>query len=374
MHRDFLWRNNQGRVRPFTASFLLVVFSVLVLVFQNCDPQLVQDGNSFGKNIKFAFNSTVDHLAYMSCDGLSQNKLDKYYTFRVKAVGNNSGVQLKPQFFEDAKFYSEDEIPDLLAASPANDGAELQLAVRSVYDMQELKATSLTDGEDIDNLIAPLTKSPVIETLLDGAFHREFTGFNDAGGARSVDGRLSFIKSHADVTDLRAALDDSTSNAQYLLALTYKDATLGKAAAKQPESEEGESNAGLAYGTGYKVRFSSSYGSNRRMHYVREINLENGQSASTSWQCKQYLMVRSNDTGNFSEGEDDGDVAARNMLPSGFQIGEYEVNSSMVEAVKAPQDGNSCYGGLLDTIAVNYTNSCNEQSNCPHYFSVCWRQ
>lgn len=109
----------------------LAVLAVPAFLFQNCGPAVPEQGASdessefSGK--PFAFEMSVNRLAYMTCDANS----NKAFTFKVAAEGSNYGVGLNQEFLQSFNStHNKEDIIEALQSSEANAGARPQLSIR----------------------------------------------------------------------------------------------------------------------------------------------------------------------------------------------------------------------------------------------------
>jgi hypothetical protein len=147
-----------GRVTLMVGG--LIVASVAF--FQSCsDPLLdMSEQSSFAEKLPFAYDTTLDTIAYMSCAGgtTSANR-NAIWSFRVGAFASGNGIRLTDSFLNSTSTFSASQRAAALAESTKNKGAVLQLAVRQALNYQSILTSgggSGEMGEDFATLLGPL--------------------------------------------------------------------------------------------------------------------------------------------------------------------------------------------------------------------------
>jgi hypothetical protein len=86
------------KMRHFlTIIFLIAIVVSVPMLYQNCSQPLAEraDASSVAATAPFAFESRVDHLAYMSCSNMpSGYDPTAYFTFRAGAYTEGNGIRL----------------------------------------------------------------------------------------------------------------------------------------------------------------------------------------------------------------------------------------------------------------------------------------
>ncbi len=79
----------------------------------------------------FAFDTLVDTVSYMSCSGAESTAAESaYYTFRVGAYANGSGIRFSDEFLNATQDLSPMQRVESLGQNTQNRGSVLQLSVR----------------------------------------------------------------------------------------------------------------------------------------------------------------------------------------------------------------------------------------------------
>lgn len=318
-----------------------VVAAMLFLVFgfQNCTQYPEGDGDMFSKESKdmpFVIDSTVDQIAYMSCPRMATTEgpidNDMYFSFRVGAY-RFGGMKLTDQFYTTNAKRTPERLADLLVHSPANSNTVLQLAVRSVANLNSLVTGGTSKpGMDYQNMLAPLKANEVYKNIIDSGFSTRTmkpTGKrvkylrNGTGYGARMEGSLNFGLSES----LQDAVRTQFLGAgKAMLTLTYLEpsAPTGGSTDNQAADTnvrnpgtvfpEEKNNQGLAYGVGFDVRFNQPPGGARGrikinpvtqtasedipypsniLTQVQERNLLTGASGGVNqWVCPDPLRFR----------------------------------------------------------------------------------
>jgi len=269
------WKLQSGSV--YRTIGLLAVLVCSLLAFQNCSQPYEGDGLSanskLAKKMDFAYDATIDQIAYMSCPALKDNAdPDAFFSIRAGAY-RSGGLKLKDEFFETYSKKLPERLIDLLHDSPANSGTVLQLAIRQVGALNNVVKNpgGPKAGIDYANLLATLgtyeTNTHLVKTGLDletglitgvRTKYMRVTGF--PRGAR-MEGSLNFGSSESIASSLR---DGFFNTNKAILALTYTHAsangsptdvrTPGLVFDDQPVEYD------RAYGTGFKLTFTKPEG------------------------------------------------------------------------------------------------------------------
>lgn len=260
--------------------------AILVLFFQNCgkagfdsnlDEGLAQSSTDpdlseqFGKSdalkvaeAPFAFDAIADQITYNSCSGSGLTQAAGFYTFKIGAYEASNGMKLRTEFLDylkenfkpigNALELSDMQIKNFLAASPENKKAQLQFAIRSRGNPQQIRSpnTTLNDGTDYTNLMDSLTDDrfmdPLVKNRPSGV---QYFPFGIDSTQRSFEAQITFNATENLAQNLRT---DFASYAQ--LALTYTANDVGDAyVARFPQNA---TVATKVYGRAYNLSFSSS--------------------------------------------------------------------------------------------------------------------
>ncbi len=331
--RGQIMRLNLGRIGFSRLSLLIsLVFSAAVsmLFFQNCaEPMDLSqaDDSSTGKYASkpFAYEMQADHLAYMSCSGVSSLDPRAYFSFKVGSYSSNgvSGIGLNSTFLNSMQDASSLDKAEALLSSDANAGTQPQLAIRKKDTLGALcrntsgsgcsTVSNFTEGKDYDNFLGPLDSEFIVNQMAQLQLGKKANFFNEARGTgteRRFQGQLAFMDSEVLAADVRGKLDYGAVS----LVLSYVNV-------------DGETNAGLlplgydgvnkAYGKRLDLTFTRGHGvtfgglgginaknifiggAKRVLASVSEQGLD-GVASSGTWTCPdqlKFLIIRSEDNG-----------------------------------------------------------------------------
>jgi len=295
-----------------------------MLFFQNCG--VSQDDTSDdlsssqqieADSLPFAFDLSVDHIAYMSCDSDFVNQSGKLFNFKAGAYNEGEGIKIRSNFLSSIGTRSKDYILGLLANSKRNEGAGVVMSVRESSQFQSpVRITGSQAGNSVDfgNIIAPLLWNPVsnveytsVNENLSSYLWDNPNGVNYLEGfsgleEKSFDGEISY-----NTLGAQQLIRDSIESDAYL-AFTFatEDLTELGVKARAPTSETGEVTTGnltpnsSVWGKGYKMSFdqynSVRSGSPRRaVGSVTGFNLENEESLDETWVCpdsEKYIIIK----------------------------------------------------------------------------------
>jgi hypothetical protein len=352
---------------------LLVAAAVLLLtggLFQNCsDPLNLDDQSSFAESLPFAFDTTLDTIAYMSCaGGTSSANRQAIWTIRGGAFATGNGIRLTDAYLGLTSSFSPSQRGAALSESPRNRGAILQLAIRQALNYQAVLTSSGGGGqlgEDYSALLGPLDEPAIAERLANVDLGNPqrinyFSGISGLSG-RTIEGGIRFTASETEAESVRGQLSNTG-----LLTATYTD----------PEGQDDSARgpAGLAkdkvYGRGYKMMFqafSAAEPDARILAGIDEINLETSRPTGIEikpWVCSadmRFRIYRQCGTGCpcHSDGAANATLAiARRLLKVEYWYIDVP-NRCVVQKEVAQQ----CYPTGSGTPATNY-----------HFVSVCTRQ
>lgn len=198
-------------------------------IFQNCTPAVPYgDKDHFSELVAskiFPYDVGFDQIAYVSC---SEQKdiynAGNFFTFDVAAI-NNLGIRVNQTFRESIDNLDDENIVAALQESQTSSGTRLQVAVRTLdnlqlmYVDQENGANGL-DGYDYDNFFPAMGKEDFTSLLWHmepGDYLREWAGAQFTDEYR-FSARLQFMKSQVMEYDLRTFFNDSG-----VIALTFAE-------------------------------------------------------------------------------------------------------------------------------------------------------
>ena len=376
----------------------LPLFLATVVLFQNCGEQAMSSSQLASQSFKsapFAYDATIDTMAYMSCSGMNSSYDPRaFFTFKVGSYTAGSGLSLTTAFQNSLRHYTPSDRVKALQYSDANSGAWLQMSLRQKNNLQNM----LVDGgaepdQEYYSFLQNLDSEPVANVLVGLSTNskaRYFNAIQDTA-SRFMEGSIRFLGAEGIASSIR----DQFTSQQSLLAMTYTESSdMEDTNARTPSSA-----ANKAYGMGYLTTFNNEVGVtaglNRVMGSVREMDLATGATSAShlrNWSCPveyRFVIVRRSDV-----------VAALNagQAPpcqlTTVDDTSSQINRNIVEAVrrvlpadywhldlanrcvvaKQSMDSFSCYGSRPNNApAIAYRATACDATNCPHYLSVCTR-
>jgi hypothetical protein len=359
-------------------TLTLVSLIFLMLLFQNCGvseenglDDISSAEQSAADALPFAFDVTVDQIAYMSCDSNSVNQSGKLFNFKAGAFGDNEGIKIRNNFRSSIGAKSKAFVLRSIAASKRNSGAGVVMSVREGSKFQGPVKIGNSDGgsqEDaFGNIIAPLIWSPGFGITLSSEKVADFLwdrpdGVNYLEGfpaliGKSFEGEISYNAQGA-----QQIIRDSVESDAYLtFTFAIDDLNDLGSKARSPSSETGVGAAARnsVWGKGYKMEFAqmnpSRPGSPRRaLSGLTGFNLENESSLDESWVCpvsERYIIVknadalRRYDAAPFNRGAGAGAVANNpwddEYDPGPESQGGYMMNVMIADSEDIDDDGDS---------------------------------
>jgi len=371
--------NLKTRRTLFYATIAVFLITVPIL-FQNCAAPLDGEGelSSLLESAPFAYDTKIDHLAYMSCTGLPAGyNTNAFFTFKAGAYEATSGVRLNADFTTHVRNTVGSNWVRILVEGQQNTGVYLSMGVRQASNLGAVFQSGPAYVNDFLGVIS--LPGPANELV--NARGNFVSSFSSLGGAR-VDDHIHFTTSEAASAQVRREL----TNGNYL-ALTYNNGS-------DPATALGPSPTS-AYGYGYKMNFALGFNNNganfssgpvRLMTNVREFNLIDGIQTSSAWECPSswtFMIVRQADIGSHALCT----VSATEPTPTAGQAEMYQALRKVLPATewgvdltrrclvaKRPETQNACYGA--SNVTINYAGtSCDPVAGtCPHYVSICRRR
>ncbi len=370
------------------------LLALLLLVFQNCaDPEVASQSSSVSIN-NFPYDASVDHIAYMSCKSDAQLDLknEMYFSFKVAALRENSGLRFADNFQKIIKTYDATQIAGVLANSSDVIGAQLQLHVHA-RDLQ-----GEAEGLEPTKILYPLDSGLIVQEF--AALDSETSRFNfltQVPGLidRRFEGAVGLRGFYPH--NIKSLFNDSDA----ILSLTYSSEDLYDSSSEliRPIS----SDPSRAFGVGFSLGFDAT---SRKITSVEEIDLETKDTQPADrWVCPsalQFKIVRQQDVQDVQARAASGKFQGALVPDVIFGMSDYEV--SLIKRVrelidpekskwyvdlrrgaiipKAPPSSNDCYTsseGQNATFPIDYysdTNCGTAQSevNCPHYMTICVRE
>ena len=355
---------------------MTLLAATLPILFQNCSSPADESSevSSVAASAPFAFESAVDHIAYMSCSNMpSGYDTQSYFTFKMGAYGASSGTKLNNAFVHATRNLTLAQKAQALAESPANSGVSASLSIRSTNDYQSiLQFGGFFNGD----FVGPLSASANATALA----NNNGKSFINSFSAGKFEENIQFTStSETNADSIRA---NFTSNS-YTLLFGYGRSGNNEALAPTAGSTTS------VYGHNYRMNFALGFGQNsgfssgpvRVMANLREYDSLNGQQTSAVWDCKpewQFMIVRPQDLGVSALCENHTvepvpTAAQKEMydaLRAVLPAASWGVNLNRRCVVQKTSNG-LCYGSV--TPAINYSGgSCSTTTgNCPHYVSIC---
>jgi hypothetical protein len=315
-------------LRHLVGFIIMVAFTPIA--FQNCADSLnISSGTqaSLSNNLPFAYDTTVNTIAYMSCSNSPAGYLPRsVFTFRAGAYSTNvlnppAGVGLTSAIWPYLQSEgSPQSVASLLQTMSQNVGTSVQLSLRSLQNLQQVLTVNpgtATPNIDYWNYLSTLDSDAIVNRMASFTSNTQranyFYGLSGVGSAL-VEGSLYFNASETLAQSVRSSLSSGS-----VMSLTYSvggssDPVAAQAAVGAPLNR--------AYGRGFAVTFgidsgvnSDNYsGSNpqRVLASINEVDLSTGQTAGPNvgtWSCQaldRYMIVRYDDI-DFS-GEDSGNA------------------------------------------------------------------
>ncbi len=280
----------------------VTVFATLLL-FQNCgDPLGGGDKQtSLSDTLPFAYDTTIDTIAYMSCaGGTSSANRQAIWTIRAGAFGAGSGIKLTQAFLDVTSNFSPDQRAAALAESTRNANAVAQLAIRQAFGYQShYSSGGSAMGEDFSPLTGSLADGGIASTLgkTNPVVPVRFNYFPGIYGLnnRRIEGNLRFTASEGEAQGVRGVLNTSGAVAG-ILAVTYPLDGASDTSARAPTGAPANNKV---YGRGYQLSLISASANEsepRILSSINEINLETGNGSGgidiRPWVCGQDMRFR----------------------------------------------------------------------------------
>ncbi len=284
-----------------------VLFLALISSHQNCTPPVVQHDQKLeglADSSPFAFDVTVNRLAYMSCSNMKSLNQSGFFTFKVSAT-QGSGLMLTQDYLDHVNIYSTSDKKEILSHSEnaTNIDAQLVLAVRNKDNLDEIYGPEGEGGKKIARILGKLTDSDYVDWLfsLDDD-ERGYEFANSDGDKDELKGSLNFADyPETEIDGLRSYISKGAQ-----LTLTYTSYLYSSSDDLLPRTpSDRETDAGsnkavkTAYGVGFDLNLVTPKGysqqTKRSLFSVDEYNLET-QKPQGNWKCfDPYIIVRLED-------------------------------------------------------------------------------
>jgi hypothetical protein len=368
-------------LKQFVLQVGLLLLTVLILFsFQNCSPPIAEDGmgdiSSAAQNAPFAYETKVDHVAYMSCAGATNNPA--IFTFKAGAFDAGNGHALRPSFLAATANHGAAAKAAILAESPLNKNVNYQIAVRQSANYQ------LAFGNIFGNFQHNLSAESNALALANaaGSYVNYLSGSNPQGQTNYA----TYVESQAQ------AVRDYVGGTGFL-GLTYLQPDGDPAYAAGPTVN----STNAIYGTGFLMTFrlppGFTSGQARVLQQINDANLETVPPTPSAnvWDCNNnfvFKIVRAEDRGLFGATSfcNAGPGYIGDNLPASMTAAQTEALATIRKILPESQWGVdlvnkcvvlktanvSCYGPVSGNIAYNPAVGCNPAANtCPHFVSVC---
>ncbi len=318
---------------------LLLSLAAALVTFQNCS-QPASTGGSVAQQattaslMPFAYDATIDQIAYMSCPQLTTGSFDTdtYFSYRVGAY-RNAGMKFSDTFLTTYGTQPITTLTNTVSQSAANANTNLQLAIRSPANLNSVVSSSGSPVQGIDfyNMYASLGSVETTTALYNSSYNtitnlptevrsRTLRAGNKIG--LHMEGTLQLGISEAQASSLR---DDYFNTTQAVLALTYVEPVAGGSSAASTTNVRSPAtafpttqmtNASQAYGLGFQLHFAQptynglagvgllglsttgtrtqqgSYPDNVLTAVTEENLLNNGTAGTGTWVCPTDLQFR----------------------------------------------------------------------------------
>jgi len=298
-----------------TMTCLSLIF--LMLFFQNCG---VSEDNIFddisaaeqaeADALPFAFDFTIDHIGYMSCDSNDVNQNGKVFNFKAGAFGAGEGIKIRDNFASAMAGKTKAFVLRNLAASKRSRGAGVVMSIREAGQFQGPVEISGGDssGGGFGDIIGPLLWDPVAdvqytrEQIASYLWDRP-NGVNYLEGFAGLEGKSFEGEISYNILGAQQVIRDSVESDSYL-AFTFATEDLDEIGvrARAPTTETGNATSANSsvWGKGYKMSFTqvnpTRPGSPRKaLSGVTGFNLENESTLDESWVCpssERYIIIR----------------------------------------------------------------------------------
>jgi hypothetical protein len=215
-----------------TPIVIIICTALLFGFFQNCTPA-VPFGNTdyysaLVNSSVFPYEIGIDQLAYLSCSEQEDVFNDgTFFTFRGGAY-ESLGLRINQEYRESIKKVSDENVITALKESPASAGTQIQMAVRTLDNLQLMyvdqdNGSEGTNGSDYNNFFPTLGDtnfSSLLWYMESGDYLRYWAGAQFISDYR-FEGEIQFMKSQLMENDLRSFLSNRG-------VITYSFADPGK--------------------------------------------------------------------------------------------------------------------------------------------------
>lgn len=303
--------------------FSLVVFMVL---FQNCGTsedsllnELSSEEQRQADQLPFAFDLSIDTVAYMSCDSNTVNLNGSgglLFNFKAGAYELGEGVGFRPEFLDSVGQTAPSIISTRLSASTRNSQAGVVMSVRDVGRMQtpiNVAPGGESSGETgLGTFIGPmmwdldqnvhLTQENVVSLLQNQNSRVNYLEGFPSLEHKSFDGTVSFNVLGAQPF-IRQTLE-STSYLTFTFATEALEDQGARARSPHSSTGEGEPRAQRSvWGRGYQPRFTKNFSQRaaaprRVLSSLQGYDLESESQDTDAWTCSpndRFIIVRRED-------------------------------------------------------------------------------
>ncbi len=294
----------------FKKQISILALFALMFLFQNCGTSedsisaaLINYEQGQADKLQFAFDATIDHIGYMSCDGALQPQ-SPYFTFKAGAYNSGEGLKFRDNFMSSVSelYDNKEKLLSYLARSRRNVGAGVILSLR---ESGEFRGPLLSQDGSINDFVTPMLWNlgenlQLANTRLSSLLYDNPQGVNYLSGFNGV-----FQKSfEGDIYFSESSFVRSTLEGSGYLTLTFavNDPADSGSKARSPHDETGINPAANSsvFGKGYKMNFAQL--NPIRINSPRVVltdvtgfDLENESSLSEEWVCppnERYIIIR----------------------------------------------------------------------------------
>ncbi len=359
---------------------LVSLFALVILVpmlYQNCSQPLADsaDASSVAGAAPFAFESRVDHMAYMSCSNMPAGyDPAAYFTFRAGAYTDGHGIRLNSAFVYETRNLVQADKAAVLNLSPMNQDVYQQISFRQAANLQ-IAQGSPYQGNFVGSLSVPAIANELAR-VNGGSFLKAFPSGANFIGNVLVPGNEA---------NAELARQFVSVNGNYL-ALNYSRLSNPNTAVAPTDG-----STTSVFGNGYKMSFvlghgqtsNFSGGTARVMTNLSEYSLINNALTGANWECNSSWVLMIVKPADISAGR----VLCNTEPEPSPAPAQQEMYDTIRKVLPASDWGldlfrrcivpkksvTACYGN--SAAIVNYNGgSCLSADTCPHYVSICKRR
>ena len=380
----------------FIAALVLIA-GVAILVFQNCAPENLSDEvEDLSTSDPFGYNAHFDKVAYLSCEGISQNYDPKtYFTFGIGAFGSSSGITISSEFWAQYSGLNAKDKFSLIQKSNVNKNAVMQLTLRSPSYLQNgvYGNSSLLENYDYDNIWSSLSGDLGSEVMkLNPSQRLRYY----VSSQQDLVGSISFAKYYHGVSQ---GLREQLASRSLLLALSFRAGFTSQSPVQAITYKDAGGDGNGIFGSALVLdfdvpnydpnnKFDSRY-PKRILKTAKSFDLKTGQVSSASWDCPisyQFKVVPKPFQGSTSGCQINDFLTDSSSLTDPFEIDRFENVQKLIgtswqinvkqNCVTPEGDQYACYN-YNTQIRWGSSSSCEyspyQDYSCIHFLSICLR-